>query len=432
MKGATIEALVIQLTRHDHFDHKFTSTFMFTYRSFTNAKTFIDLLIDRFHIQPPDDMDDDLLNQWYEEKKKPIQLRVINVIKQWLECQLPLPDEMSVLDTIEEFFATNVAHSEWKSVIDSVSRLIGRAREAKSLTYKATAEMNAPSPILPINTGDRFLLDLSPVELARQLTIREHELFRKITVRECLGKAWTKSTAAMYAKNVMNVISFQNQLTSWVSDTILKEDHAPLRCLILSFYIELGNQCRLLNNFSTMWGVVSALNTACIFRLRKTWALLSIQQRRKFESLDKITDASRNYHWYREKLANVEPPCVPFFGLYAKDLTFIEDGNADKLPAEPHLINFGKRLLMGEVLMDIRRHQMTPYNLKRVESLQNFLTVHLSTKLSDKDRFDRSMELEPRLPPIPQTREEGQRQNSSSSSIKLDRIPKVLKDHGLL
>ncbi|WFD27530.1 Putative zinc transporter msc2 [Malassezia nana] len=298
MKGATIEALVIQLTRHDHFDHKFTSTFMFTYRSFTNAETFIDLLIDRYHIQPPDDMDHELLNQWYEQKKKPIQLRVINVIKQWLECQLPLPDEMSVLDTIEEFFATNVAYSEWKSVIDSVSRLLGRAREAKTLTYKATAEMNAPTPILPISTGVRLLLDLSPVELARQLTIREHELFRKITVRECLGKAWTKSTAAIYAKNVMNVII--------------------------------------------------------------------VQQRKKFESLDKITDASRNYHWYREKLASVEPPCVPFFGLYAKDLTFIEDGNADKLPAEPHLINFGKRLLMGEVLMDIRRHQMSPYDLKRI------------------------------------------------------------------
>lgn len=433
VKGATLEALIIQLTRHDHFDHKFTSIFIYTYRSFTTADTFIHLLLERFKIEPPDELDEDMLKQWQEEKRKPIQLRVINVIKLWLECQLPLPDEIPILDTLEAFFATNVANSKWKGVVDAVLRLISRAREGKTLTYKVTSGVDAPTPILPISTGDRFLLDLSPVELARQLTICEHELFRKITVRECLGKAWTKSTASIYSKNVVNVIGFQNQLTRWISNAILQEDQAPLRCLTLSFFIELGRQCLLLNNFSTMWGVVSALNTTCIFRLRKTWALLSAQQRKKFEALNKLTDASRNYHLYREKLTDVIPPCVPFFGLYAKDLTFIEDGNADKLPAEPHLINFGKRQLMGEVLMDIRRHQTVPYNLKKLNVLQDFLSSQMAESLSDQYRFERSMELEPRLPPIPGEREAANsKSHSTSAAKKLERIPQVLRDHGFL
>ena len=433
VKGATIEALVIQLTRHDYFDHKFTSIFIFTYRSFTTAETFIGLLMDRFKIQPPDDMDEDLLKQWHEEKRKPIQLRVVNVIKLWLECQLPLPDEVPVLDMIEEFFTTNVANSEWKGVADAVLRLVSRAREGKTIPFKTTTGTNTPTPILPISRGDRLLLDLSPVELARQLTIREHELLRKITARECMGKAWTKSSAAIYAKNVVNVIGLQNKLTSWVSNSILEEEHAPLRCLTLSFFIELGNQCLILNNFSTMWGIVSALNTTCIFRLRKTWALLSAQQRKKFEDMNKITDASRNYHWYRQKLADVLPPCVPFFGIYAKDLTFIEDGNADKLPAAPHLINFGKRQMMGEVFMDIRRHQAVPYNLCKVDALQDFLTDQMSQSKSDEYRFERSMELEPRLPPIPEGQENARQTNQLNlPTTRLDRIPKVLRDYGFL
>lgn len=434
VKGATIEALIIQLTRHDHLDPKFTTTFVYTYRSFTTAETFIGLLMDRFKIEPPEDMDEVMFRQWQEEKRKPIQLCVVNVIKLWLECQLPLPDEVHVLDLIEDFFTTNAANSECKGAIDAVLRLISLAREGKSLSLTITSAANPPTSILPISTGDRLLLDLSPVELARQLTIREHELFRKVTVRECIERVRAKSSATLHSPDAGNVVAFQNKLTNWVSNSILKEEHAPLRCLTLSFFIELGNQCRILNNYSTMWGIVSALNTTCIFRLRKTWALLSSQQRKKFESLNKITDASRNYYLYRQILADVLPPCVPFFGLYTKDLTFIEDGNADNLPAEPHLINFGKRQLMGEVLLDIHRHQTVPYNLKKVDILQEFLTTQMAHSMSDEYRFDRSMALEPRLPTIPggQKATTSQQNQMNLASTKLDRIPKVLRDFGFL
>lgn len=55
-----------------------------------------------------------------------------------------------------------------------------------------TAPGALPTPILPRSFRKLKFLDIDPLELARQLTIRDGRLFSKITPQECLAKAWPK------------------------------------------------------------------------------------------------------------------------------------------------------------------------------------------------------------------------------------------------
>lgn len=52
---------------------------------------------------------------------------------------------------------------------------------------------------------------------------------------------------------------------------ILGEKDLKRRALILKAAIKLGEKCLLLNNFSTLMSIVSALNSSPISRLKKTW-----------------------------------------------------------------------------------------------------------------------------------------------------------------
>jgi son of sevenless-like protein len=75
-------------------------------------------------------------------------------------------------------------------------------------------------------------------------------------------------------------------------------------------------QCRLLNNFSTLTSIVSALGTAPILRLNRTWAQINPKTALVLESMRQLMASTKNFALYREKLRLANPPCIPFLGMY--------------------------------------------------------------------------------------------------------------------
>ncbi len=73
-------------------------------------------------------------------------------------------------------------------------------------------------------------------------------------------------------------------------------------------------RCRTLNNFSTLTSIISALGTAPIARLKRTWDQVPQRMQATLETMRKLMASTKNFGEYREALHAANPPCIPFFG----------------------------------------------------------------------------------------------------------------------
>lgn len=93
VRGGTIQALVERLTTHDapgksssycstfcaHTvqDTKYNKTFLMTYKSFTTTSELFELLVQRFWIQPPDNLEPHELEEWKKLKQHVVRARCV-------------------------------------------------------------------------------------------------------------------------------------------------------------------------------------------------------------------------------------------------------------------------------------------------------------------------------------------------------------------
>jgi len=73
-----------------------------------------------------------------------------------------------------------------------------------------------------------------------------------------------------------------------------------------------------LNNFSTLTSIISALGTAPIHRLKRTWDQVPARTQTTLEQMRKLMGSTKNFGDYRESLKLANPPCIPFFGKFVQ------------------------------------------------------------------------------------------------------------------
>ncbi|ORZ12364.1 ras guanine nucleotide exchange factor domain-containing protein [Absidia repens] len=403
VKGGTLAALVERLTMHDSFDTSYIATFLLTYRSFCTTEEFMNLLQARYNMQAPEELTPEQLEYWTETKQKLVRLRVFNVLKNWLENYYDEEDEF-ILGRLE-FFTNTVIRDASSFSADQLNRLIRKRKEAdrhqsglKKLV--PTVSTGGPLPIMPKNIFAIRLLDTDPLEMARQLSVLDFKLYSGIRPIECLNKAWSRDTVKPVAVNVIQSIDYCNRLTSWVTDSILSYEEAKKRVVMIKYWAQVAERCRHMNNYNTCMAIISAFDNSAIGRLKKTWDLLGNRTGQVLSQIRKLMGANRNFTAYRDMVHSVNPPCIPFLGIYLQDLTFIEDGNPDNLKtttaSHPSLINFAKRQKCAEVILEIKQFQSPPYTFQGVPELQDFIKSHLETNRDVESLYERSLLLEPR------------------------------------
>ncbi|KAI9678538.1 MAG: hypothetical protein M1817_005595 [Caeruleum heppii] len=403
LRGGTLMALVEQLTRHDKLDSPFNNTFLLTYRSFTTANELFDMLVRRFCIQPPPGISPDDCRVWADRKQKPIRFRVVNILKSWFDTYWMEGQDAASKDLIRrvhDFAEKAVATSRTPGAKPLMTileqRLRGQETNAKRLVL--TLNTTAPVPILPKNMKKLKFLDIDVTEFARQLTVIESRLYGKIKPTECLNKTWQKKVAAGEAEpaaNVKALILHSNQLTNWVAEMILTQTDLKKRVVVIKHFVSVAEKCRNLNNFCTLTSIISALGTAPIHRLQRTWHQVHARTMTSLEQMRTLMSSTKNFAEYRETLHLANPPCIPFFGVYLTDLTFIEDG-IPSIIKKTSLINFAKRAKTAEVIRDIQQYQNVPYPLQPVPELQDYILTNMQAAGDVHEMYDRSLAVEPR------------------------------------
>ncbi|ORZ10098.1 hypothetical protein BCR42DRAFT_358113 [Absidia repens] len=488
LTGASIEALVEKLTSHEKSpDLVFTRAFFYNFRLFTTPPAFIDLLIQRFNVNPPSDpvLSEDDVKLWQNRVLVPVRLRVYNVIKTWLENyyqykQDDVESQLMAFTTGDMQDAMPVPAKRMADLIRRTFEIRGHSMPRRKMSYAlcssshtsvnsevngsnvSLSEHNPPRP--PLNTksssshlslssGSSLFSDLSlfgsdshnnhntssssssseqvsypPInltrslrntlrkavsqdnlalvhindfdcmELARQFTLMESALFCQITPYELIGQEFKKKAGQSAAIHIKAMIQTSTQVTSWISDSILREQDAKRRAQMIKFWIKVGDCCLQMNNYNTLMAIRSALDSTSIRRLKKSWDHLSTKYKAMLEPIYRATDSARNFAEYRTRLKMAVAPCLPFLGVYLTDMTFIDDGNSDNrtTPSGRSLINFDKYIKTTRVLNEIDQFQI-PYKLLEVEEIQRYLSRCLETVVMDEQLFyNRSVALEPR------------------------------------
>ena len=323
LKSGTLHGLVEQLTRHDRLDPSFNATFLLTYKSFTTADELFEMLVRRFSIQPPARLTGEEYPTWEEKKQKLVRLRVVNIIKTWFETYwMENNDERSqiLLERAFGFAKNTIANTKTpgaKPLMATIdARLKGQDTSAKRLVLTLTN--SAPPPIIPKNMKKLKFLDIDATEFARQLTIIESKLYGKIKPTECLDKTWQRKVAEDgqdFAPNVKSLILHSNQLTNWVAEMILSQPEVKKRVIVIKHFVAIADKCGMLNNYSTLTSVVSALGTAPIMRLNRTWNQVPQKTKDMLDKMRVLMASTKNFSHYREKLHLANPPCIPFLGM---------------------------------------------------------------------------------------------------------------------
>ncbi|KAL1853733.1 cell division cycle-related protein [Paecilomyces lecythidis] len=404
VKAGKLSGLVEYLTRHDRLDTSFNHTFLLTYRSFTSSAELFEMLAQRFNIEPPAGLTNAELQVWTQQKQKVIQIRVINILKRWLEQFWVEPDDEKTKGLLDEMrtFAEESVPTVQTPASQGLLAVIEQRRRKESMNASPRVSMhnvNTPTPLLPKKMKKIKLVDINPIEIARQLTLIEFQLYNKIRLDECLNKAWQKKAdagAREHAPNIRALIHHSNQLANWVGGMILAKDDLKKRVRIIKHFVEVADACRSMQNYSTAISIISGLGTAPVYRLGRTWSQVSERTCAVLEPVRNLVASTKNFHQYRETLRLASPPCIPFLGVYLMDLTFIEDGNPSLTPSR--MINFNKRGKAAAVIRDIQRFQNSPFLFKPVPELQEFIVGNLQAASDVNEMHERSLQLEPRTP----------------------------------
>uniref|UniRef100_A0A5S6QYQ6 Ras-GEF domain-containing protein n=1 Tax=Trichuris muris TaxID=70415 RepID=A0A5S6QYQ6_TRIMR len=459
VRGATLTKLIERLTYHIYPDTKFVRTFLTTFRSFCTQSELLNLLIERFDIPDPlegtggsslasspvgttmtpisfslvDSLDsscrlvdnDSLLRESVKRLRKeyirPVRISVLKVIKQWIDRHwYDFDQDPDLLLNLEQFLKRIEDVHTMSKCSRSLQKFIDRKKqtrpEPKELQFSAD-----PPPLecyLAVLPEEYDLMTLHPIEIARQITLLEFDLYRAVKPIELVGAAWTKKDKDKRSPQLLKLIQHSTKFTYWLEKCVVECGNINERVAVMNRILEIMCIFQELNNFTGLIEIYGVLESSAIHRLYHTWERLDQKLLRVFEEVKQVL-SDAHHKLIRERLRSINPPCVPFFGMYLTNIIFLEEGNPIflKMPLssqsseaesstadleKPTLISFAKCRKIADIIGEIQMYQDVAYCLIVEPTVRHFfeslnpLQGFASKNDLEAYLYSRSLEIEPK------------------------------------
>ncbi|CAD6193435.1 unnamed protein product [Caenorhabditis auriculariae] len=467
IKNGTVLKLVERLTYHSYTDSKYIQTFLISYRSFCTPSDFFELLIERFNVPIPSKLPlshdkrggplagrydtvqshglsassysplyEQSFQRFRKEYERPVQLRVLSVINQWVKFHWHDFDcDPVLLEKLDNFLQKCIdprekltkQHKKFcKTILTTMDKRL-KSPPATDSTEKQEGHVNTAfvygedgqppayandgatsrtfSPKKPetvwhtATKGDvdvYDLLTLHPLEIGRQLTLLHFDLYRAIKPIELVGAAWTQHDKNRRSPQLLKLTNHSTLLTYWVSRSIVETESLEERVAMFNRVLEVMSVFEELHNFTGLVAFISALNSACIHRLSWCWDKLDNEKQKSYNRF--VTLCGPRWTEMQKRLQTINPPCIPFFGHYLNNIFFFELGNSTfvKSPGpkskepinmdDPNskrvLVSFLKCRRISDIIREIQMYQNEPYPLQLEPTirLRNFRTPPLATQ----------------------------------------------------
>ncbi|NXJ71435.1 RGRF1 factor, partial [Rostratula benghalensis] len=117
----------------------------------------------------------------------------------------------------------------------------------------------------------------SALEIAEQLTLLDHLVFKKIPYEEFFGQGWMKLEKNERTPYIMKNTKHFNDVSNLIASEILRNEEINARVSAIEKWVAVADICRCLHNYNAVLEITSSLNRSAIFRLKKTWLKVSKQ-----------------------------------------------------------------------------------------------------------------------------------------------------------
>ncbi|KAJ8966108.1 hypothetical protein NQ317_000021, partial [Molorchus minor] len=381
VKAGTLKKLVEALATDDgELETTYINVFLATYRSFSTPKEVLKLLLQRY-----EELSDEPQNgkpDQHEQHRKTL----VSALHVWLDSypeDFKDPPNYSALRQLVTFCEDHLPSTELDAKVRH--RLERYTREAN------TDPLLTPPPAYAMRTvaaGWRVykLPDVPVRHFAEQLTRMDVDLFKKLVPHQCLGAVWSRRDRSRShgAATVLATVNQFNAVSFRVISSILVKPSLEIsdRAAIISTWIDIAQELRLIKNFSSLKAIISGLQSNPIYRLQKTWQVIAKEKIELFDELARIFSEDNNQMTQRELLmregtakfadtfgendkhlqkvfqkqnnhiANISFGTIPYLGTFLTDLTMIDTAIPDAIC--DGLINFDKRRKEFEVLAQIK------------------------------------------------------------------------------
>ncbi|XP_029094298.1 ras-specific guanine nucleotide-releasing factor 1 isoform X2 [Monodon monoceros] len=235
----------------------------------------------------------------------------------------------------------------------------------------------------------------SALEIAEQLTLLDHLVFKKIPYEEFFGQGWMKLEKNERTPYIMKTTKHFNDISNLIASEIIRNEDINARVSAIEKWVAVADICRCLHNYNAVLEITSSMNRSAIFRLKKTWLKVSKQTKTLIDKLQKLVSSEGRFKNLREALKNCDPPCVPYLGMYLTDLAFIEEGTPNY--TEDGLVNFSKMRMISHIIREIRQFQQTAYKIEHQAKVTQYL-LDQSFVMDEESLYKCSLRIEPKLP----------------------------------
>ncbi|XP_058430358.1 ras-specific guanine nucleotide-releasing factor 2 isoform X3 [Marmota monax] len=320
--------------------------------------------------------------------------RVLNVLRHWVskhaqDFELNNELKMNVLNLLEEVLRDpDLLPQERKATANILRALSQDDQDDIHLKLEDIIQMtDCPKA--------ECFESLSAMELAEQITLLDHVIFRSIPYEEFLGQGWMKLDKNERTPYIMKNSQHFNDMSNLVASQIMNYADVSSRANAIEKWVAVADICRCLHNYNGVLEITSALNRSAIYRLKKTWAKVSKQTKALMDKLQKTVSSEGRFKNLRETLKNCNPPAVPYLGMYLTDLAFIEEGTPNF--TEEGLVNFSKMRMISHIIREIRQFQQTAYRIDHQPKVTQYL-LDKALIIDEDTLYELSLKIEPRLP----------------------------------
>jgi RasGEF domain/RasGEF N-terminal motif len=179
-----------------------------------------------------------------------------------------------------------------------------------------------------------FILAYDSRLLAQQFTVVEKSALDEVDWKDLVDMKWNNNSPSIVSwvhflaekerKGIDIVVGRFNLMVKWVLSEVVLTRDIQERARTVAKFIHIAAHARQMCNYSTMLQIAIALSSVDCTRLQRTWALVSLTDRRLLDGMESLIQPLRNFHELRVEMetTNLQNGCIPFVGLYVHDLTY--------------------------------------------------------------------------------------------------------------